>query len=935
MPYVTPQALVYQDLTASASAQETPLRAHISGGHAQLIRYAVDAERPLGSLGFYDSATDTAYDWPNRVVGGLVDQDYTKLFVKDALLQYAIGQVGAKVSGSRNRVRLTNIVANTTAATNALGNDRGVVIGDVVKVSFGATTLWSYVAGLVADTGSASIASATADSSNPNAVVSASVTVTPTHGPFNAISVTASAAAYNPLPTGAITDTYTVVVTQGSTGGDLTTARLRVFSGSGRDDQAVLIPAAENVFFAVGTNGATMKFVSGHDTNHVADSLSAAEEGISPIDLVTGQRWSIRVTGVYAVPTATSSGTFVGADTTTYIVEVVQGGLYANATPKIKVTTTTGSDISGPTPVHAANSAVAIGTKGAKIAFSGTGLARGTKWVVKANSPAAGAVHTIVLGHNIPATVADTAVASVGLYIKKDLVQYAQNRVNEAPLVNFVQADTQITVASNLDATDDSYTVNGVLTPLPVVSESTQNYGELFVEYRAWRPELAYAVNAISLAGDIDQIEGALDPDNPLKWAVFKALENGNGSTVKYTAVVNPDDADSWTRVIDLLEGQRDTYGLVPLTRDRAVLDLFVAHVNQDSSAEAAQWRVLWTSLAGVPTYPLVSAGSTVPGYLEATTLNGAVCLATITDNDQATGTQYTLVRDDAGNGLFVTNGVRPGDKVRALYSGDGFGGVSWTEFTVDAVITENELRLVSGPDAAVNTPSKIEIWRNPTAQEEAVAIGTTAGSFGSRRVRAVWPDTIESSGEILQGYFLCASLAGLRGGLPPHQPMTNLSIEGYTSVSRTTDKFNRSQLDLMAGSGVWIVTQDKNTATGLGQIYTRHALTTASYDDIDQREEMFCSNTDSISFRVMDTLSPYIGVANNVDSTRALIKLDLDTLGNVLKTEKFTTTLGGQVVDWAVTDVTAHPTLRDRALVTISPTYPYPLNNTESHLVI
>ncbi len=933
MPYVTPQALVFQDLTASAAAQETPLRAHISGGHAQLVRYAVDAERPIGSLGFYDSATDTDHAWPGRVVGGVVDHSYTKLFVKDALLQYANNLDGNKIAGSRNRVRLNANVANSPAAANNIGNDRGAVIGDVVKATFGSVTVWSYVAGLIAEVGSTVVAAAAADASNPIAATNA-ITVSQVHGPWNAITAAVSGT-YSPYATGVITETYTVIVTQASTGGDLRTARLRVLSSSGLDNQTSVTPTAENTFFGIGTHGVTMKFTSGHDANQSADSLSAEAQQISYNDLLVGMRFTVVATGTYAVPVATSSGTYTGSVTDTYLIEVVEGGLYANSTPKIQVSTTNGLDISGPTPVHAAATPVVVGTKGVRVAFSGTGLARGTKWTIKANAATVGALRTIVLGHNIPTTVADTAAVTVALFIKKDVVELPQNRVNEAPLVNFVQTDTQITIASNLDATDDSYTVSGDVTALPIISESTQGYGELFVEYRAWRPELSFNVHAIDAVGDLDTIEGALDPDNPLKWAIFKALENANGSTVKFTAVADPESADSWVKVIDLLEGQRDTYGLVPLTRDGTVIDLFLAHVNQDSSAEKAQWRSLWVNLNGVPTFPLVSAGSTVPGYTEATTVGGAVCLATITDNDQASGTQYTLVRNDDSSGQFVTNGVRAGDKVRALYTGDGFGGLTWTEFTVDAVVTENELRLVSGPSAPVNTPAKIEIWRNPTTQEEATAIATTAGAYGSRRVRAVWPDRIESSGTVMEGYFLCASLAALRGGLPPHQGITNMSVEGYTSVSRTTDKFNRSQLDIMAGSGVWIVTQDKNTANGLGLIYSRHALTTAAYDDIDQREEMHCANTDSISFRVMDTLSPFIGVANNVAATRALMDLELNTLGNVLKTEKFTSTLGGQVVDWGTSSIVPHPVLRDRVIVTITPVYPYPLNNAEAHLII
>jgi hypothetical protein len=51
----------------------------------------------------------------------------------------------------------------------------------------------------------------------------------------------------------------------------------------------------------------------------------------------------------------------------------------------------------------------------------------------------------------------------------------------------------------------------------------------------------------------------------------------------------------------------------------------------------------------------------------------------------------------------------------------------------------------------------------------------------------------------VQEGYHLCAALAGLRSGVLPHQPLTNLEIVGFSDVPRTTSKFNKPQLDAMA----------------------------------------------------------------------------------------------------------------------------------------
>ena len=78
--YVLPQVLVFQDFTRVVAAAANPLRAHISGPHAHLIRYADDDERADGKLGFYDRLTDTPYAWPNRPAGATVNVAHTPTY---------------------------------------------------------------------------------------------------------------------------------------------------------------------------------------------------------------------------------------------------------------------------------------------------------------------------------------------------------------------------------------------------------------------------------------------------------------------------------------------------------------------------------------------------------------------------------------------------------------------------------------------------------------------------------------------------------------------------------------------------------------------------------------------------------------------------------------------------------------------------------------
>jgi hypothetical protein len=940
--YVLPQVLVFQEFQVVPAAAAHPLRAHIMGGHAKLVRFSESDEQAEGFLGYYDSLLDTDYDWPNRPAGGQIDPDYTKVWMKDALLQYFQTSVGGghditKQANYSNRIGSgdLNFAENgDDYPRDDLFIDRDVKVGDVVKIrgvdsEDEVRTVWSYVKRLIGDPVAAVVNAAEGDDANADTQVQ-SESVEKISGVENGIVVTADGAAYDGLADGYITETYDVLVIEGSISQDDTKARLRIISGSGTDDQASVTPAARGVAFDIGTRGAQITIT---DDDLSASSQSAEDAGIPVDELVVGHKWRVTVNQAFTKPTATSGGTYTGDSDTTYVVEVTRGGTYAGTPkPQISVTTTNGVDISGPTNVTAAATAVAVGTEGTTISFNQTALRKGDRYYVTVEAEAEGPIRQIELGTNLPDEVTSGTELDLWLFIRKPTLQIEENRTGAAPLVNWEQSETQITVKSGITAFDSSWTEDGVPVALDVVSEDSQEYGGVYVEYRAWLSTLCNEINGIADVGDInDQISGKLHPDNPLKWGVFKALENSNGTEVKYTSVCNPNDDEDWADALGLLVGRDDVYGLVPLTRRRTVLDLFAAHVDDQSGPEQALWRNAWFSLAGVPEIPVVHAGSDVANHVAATTSDEEVCLCTISDDPLTSGTQYTILKCPAGNGKFITNGVRAGDIVRTQYTGDGFGNFTYSEYVVDEVSSEDEIRLLTGPPAAISVAAKTEVWRNLTATEEAAEIVLSAGSWGDRRIKAVWPDTIESSGTVQEGYHLCAALAGLVSGVLPHQGLTHLEVTGFSNVARTNEKFNRTQLDTMAVGGVWIVTQDPNS----GLIFSRHALTTASYDDINQREEMITRNVDSISFRFKEHFAPFIGVTNVTPVIITRIGTEVENLKSLLKAEAFTENLGGQLIDAEVLELRRHLTLKDRIVLKLSLEVPYALNNLEVHLSI
>jgi hypothetical protein len=517
------------------------------------------------------------------------------------------------------------------------------------------------------------------------------------------------------------------------------------------------------------------------------------------------------------------------------------------------------------------------------------------------------------------------------LFIKDD-IQISKNRIGYAPMTNFWYEDTQICVQEGIVAYHPEWTSAGAEQPLPVMS------GKVYVEYREWLSELADQVNSISDVADLDNIKGQLDPDNPLKWGVYKALSNSNGTVVKYTAVADPEkydeegrslgnDLDKWVQVLERLKGRDDMYNLVPMTFDRRVQNLWAAHIGAESNEYANNWKAGFFALKAVPTVKVVGEGVNIEGVL-GETVNDPV-LATLADDPNATNTQYTRLTVTSGNGYFITNDVRPGDIVRYNYSVDGFGEEQYEEYVVDQVISESTLLLYTGGDFAVTVPQRVEIWHNRNRNEIVEDIAQQGGSLSNRRVCAVWPDQVGEAGTIQPGYYLAAALAGLVSGVVPHQPLTNVEVAGFDDFSRSYKYLNETQLNRMAEAGVWIVTEDRD-----GTPHTRHALTTDNLD-LNRREEMIRRNVDSMSYLFYRRLRPYIGRTNAQPGMISVLEYEVKRVINFLSTNGNTQELGSQLISGEIRTLQIHPLLKDRIEIVLDLVVPAPLNNIELHLVV
>jgi hypothetical protein len=348
------------------------------------------------------------------------------------------------------------------------------------------------------------------------------------------------------------------------------------------------------------------------------------------------------------------------------------------------------------------------------------------------------------------------------------------------------------------------------------------------------------------------------------------------------------------------------------------VIDAFVGHVNSESSPENGRWRMGWYNRAALET----------AGVYVATT-GGSAVLATIQDDPDTAGSQYTIV--ESSGAKFLTHGVVAGDTLRTSYVSDGFGHSAYSEYTIDTVLNEDTLRLLTGPSAPINTAQKFEIWRSYNHDQLAANLALYPGLINSRRANLIWPDKVGDNGVMVPGYFLCAAVAGLASGVLPHQGLTNVELVGFDDLSRTTNLFNATQLNVMAGSGYWIVTRDPNDGT----VYSRHELTCGDQTDVNQRENSITRNVDHISYIILFAFRPYIGRANVtavlIDTLYGQLISILDAFRNTVATK----VLGPQLTAYTIVSLQQHPTVKDRVQAVVGITPPAPFNNLELHLQV
>lgn len=454
-----------------------------------------------------------------------------------------------------------------------------------------------------------------------------------------------------------------------------------------------------------------------------------------------------------------------------------------------------------------------------------------------------------------------------------------------------------------VDETDESFsavaikaTIEG--TEYPII------HAETYITYRALRQDLS-DIGTVYNTDEAKARLGKLDPQNPLGYGVMLTLANTNVG-VRFIGV-DSDNVLGFTAAKDRLETVEDVYAIAVLSQEPEILGIFKMHAETMSKPEVGMWRV--------------AIGSTkLPR--EVTLQEGAGKISADGNGDRVvlkdTNANFLSSLCDAGQSLVITSG-------ETKYT-----------YTVAAVVSEDILTITQSapfegtafPAGSPDAEYTYEVIKSLDRTQQAEYIKDTSKSYGSSRFVHVWPDVVEVDDQELPGYYLACALAGMTGGLAPHQGFTRISIGGIGGLQHSNNYFNQSQLDTIAEGGTFIFQQ----LTPGSAPYVRHQLTT-DMSTTEMREFSFVKNFDYVSFICKDTMDAFLGKWNITPTTLGVLETALRSVMESLKLYTLPR-IGSPILGYEVTSVQQLDSIRDRVEMYCMVDFPYPLNTIGLHIV-
>lgn len=479
------------------------------------------------------------------------------------------------------------------------------------------------------------------------------------------------------------------------------------------------------------------------------------------------------------------------------------------------------------------------------------------------------------------------------------------------------------------------------------IGQPLQGKAPVYISYRAVRQDVspkAKNPNLLKL-DNTTQLEALLAPvstQNPLALGFQFALQNAPSAQVQGLGVdaISADapygTVEAFTRAAEFLEAY-EVYAIAPLTHDETVAQVFNTHVTAMSAPASKGERICLFNFSQ-PTKKLDT--------LVASGLTGNTVGATGTVLDTGVVNLPALVLSAGVNpvgtiaadeGLFLD--IASDNKRYSIASISGGQVTIRTAFAAgendDGFYATTDFNDPPLPSSLINEPFAVRIRGAALAQPDGTpdkqGIAETyqglAQSYLNRRFWSVVPDkaaaTLGGLEQEVEGFYMCAAIAGMIGQQPPQQSFTNFPMTGFTKVIGSNGFFTEKQLNVIAAGGNYIVVQDTEGAP----LISRMALTT-DMTSIETRTDSVVKVVDFTAKFMRGGLKNFIGRFNITQGF-------LDSLGHIVQgLLQFLTDIG-VLIGANMNNIVQDENAPDTVLIDVTLDVPFPCNYIRLTLVI
>lgn len=596
--------------------------------------------------------------------------------------------------------------------------------------------------------------------------------------------------------------------------------------------------------------------------------------------------------------TLTTSGTFIGSEECIYLVRVAEISEETEVSGASGASGAAGTDISsikfevtaigGEVGYSAmltfteASVAQNIGNYGAKMAVGAmTGFALNDSYVITCSPSQAGARNIVYVNATLDAG-----------WASQDLEVFVESG-------NVIGTSVELSKAYVSATATGVQLMEGAYVQFGGVSYALTADTKLFVSYRELLKSDTYKLLDVRTSGTADWV-GQIVPDNPL--GMMYGVANSIAPESFYLMAVPDSSDESYQTALEYIGTFEEVFAPIPYDQNKVIQSTLVGIVNKYSDPYIAQYKKAWLTA-------LTEESSVV--YEK--TSNGMPLLGTVTDS--------VLTLEAPAD--VVAGGLKIGDTaiLMSVYD-ESLEAYIDREYEITSIVDSTSVGLSGAADTG--RVAQVKFTRELSTSEYAAALAAEARAYNNAWVNLVWCDSLTVLGYSNQPLsLLCCALAALRASLPPHAPLSDVTVPSV-EVGNTL-MLGDAEYETLNTGGVWVVRQDAT-----GSPVTMHQITTLT-DGTIAEEDSVVSNGASIARELRSATKKFRGNVNVSDELIEQLRADILAVFSQIAGRSYSAIYGPQLEDYEIVELKRDDANKQRLLCKLSGAMPLPLIDSES----